>query len=272
MGAVDAPVSGDHRPVITEQDYGDGVVGLTLNRPTALNAFDVPLYLETAAALRRHDTLKATRIIVLAGSGARAFTAGMDLFANLSNSVRAARVFMSALVENRKIVVVVCHGQATGIGTTLLLHCDKVFAHPKCLFSTPFSSIGIVPEFASSLLFLRVLGHDLTTRLLLRGESVTAADMERVGLVQVLQAESRDSLVRDVIDRMIAWSREMPSAEQWNAVLDAKRMIREPNRAEVRRAIANEFNEIDQTISSGRSAALVAAKVERMMARRQSKL
>ncbi|CDF38209.1 Enoyl-CoA hydratase/isomerase [Chondrus crispus] len=263
-------------PLLLEESHGDGVVQLTLNRPAALNAFSEALYYATAAALRRHNDLASTRILVLTGAGTRTFCAGMDIKevcsrAQAQLTVRAARAFMDALLECSKPVVAAVFGAVTGIGVTLLMHCDAVFAASDATFETPFSAIGIVPEFGSSLTFPLLLGLQLTSDLLMRGVRVGVGELERVGALKVVASQERDVVVRRAVDEALDWSRRNPSVEEWRGVLEAKRLVKEQVIKDTSQAIDKEMKAIYERVDDGTASKLMRKRVAEL-GRRTSKL
>jgi enoyl-CoA hydratase/carnithine racemase len=102
--------------------------------------------------------------------------------------------FLRALVSAEKPVVASVAGPAVGIGTTLLLHCDLVYAGDNASFSLPFTQLGLCPEAASSLLLQRVGGYQAAAEKLLLGEAFDAAEAQRMGFVnRVLPAGEVDA-------------------------------------------------------------------------------
>lgn len=262
-------------PLVLEEEHGFGVVQLTLNRPRALNALNEAMYYAAAAALRRHNKLPSTRIIVLTGAGTRSFCAGMDIkeVCSLSQgprTVRAARAFMDALMLCDKPVVAAVFGPVTGIGVTLLLHCDSAYTTSDATFETPFSAIGIVPEFGSSVTFPLFLGLRLTNELLLKGGRVGAEEMGEVGAVTVVQSTARE-VVERAVKEAVNWSRRNATKEEWGGVLKAKRIVREPIRKRVNQAMAVEMKAIDKQIVNGTAARLMRRRVAELK-KRGSKL
>src|SRR5579875_96865 len=135
----------------------DGVAELRFNRPEKKNAITGAMYAALADGVARAEEDDAVRALVIGGEGG-AFTAGNDLGDFLNNPPRQAgdhppvHRFMRALAGAEKPVVAAVDGLAIGIGVTLLLHCDLVVASTRARFQTPFLNLGLVPEFASSLL------------------------------------------------------------------------------------------------------------------------
>lgn len=163
---------------------------VTLDRPDKLNALSTEMYLDLGRAVdhfRDRDDLHA----LLIDANGRAFTAGNDIgdFLNADPEARrngelsAAMQLVHRLLELDKPVLAAVHGNATGIGTTLLLHCDLVIAADSARFYTAFINLGLVPEAGSSLILPGLVGRQNANRLLLAGDSLSADEALRMGLV-----------------------------------------------------------------------------------------
>ena len=164
----------------------DGILTLSLNRPEKLNAITSAMYLDLVAGLRSASADKGIRVVVLRAEGAN-FTAGNDIndFMNAANLDMDAPgfQFIRAIHEFEKPLIAVVQGRAVGIGTTALLHCDLVFAHPSASFSMPFVTLGLVPEAGSSFLFADLVGHQKAAEVFFSGESFDAHAAMKMGLV-----------------------------------------------------------------------------------------
>ncbi len=166
---------------------------IRMNRPDKKNALTSDMYEAMTQALDSANGNDAIRCIVIAGIPG-AFSAGNDLqeFLALATSAdglaRPVRNFLPALVNCQKPMVAAVSGLAVGVGTTMLLHCDFVVASSDARFSTPFTSLGLVPEAASSLLAPRVMGHARAFALLVMGRPLDAAQAKEAGLVNVIVA------------------------------------------------------------------------------------
>ena len=164
---------------------GDVLV-ITLARPDRRNAITVAMYAALADAFEaaaKDDTL---RLITLRGEG-QDFTAGNDLgdfMAELPRDGSDIPVWrlLRALAKNEVPVVAAVHGNAVGIGTTMLFHCDFVLAEDGCRFVMPFVDLGLVPEAASSLIFPQLAGRRNAARYLLLGEPFGASEARDMGL------------------------------------------------------------------------------------------
>ena len=172
-----------------QTDLSDGVLTVTLNRPEKKNAITQAMYEALAAATERCRTDDAIRVMLIRAEG-DSFSAGNDIadFIALgsqasSPSDMAVFRFLKALADLDKPLVAAVKGRAVGIGTTLLLHCDLVIAADSARFYTAFINLGLVPEAGSSLILPALLGRQNANRLLLAGDTLTADEAERMGLV-----------------------------------------------------------------------------------------
>jgi len=172
----------------------DRVARIELARPDKKNALTQAMYGEMADALAAAEADPAVRAILI--HGARdCFTAGNDLKDFLDRSAgggpSAAFRFISALPGLAKPLVAAVGGPAVGIGTTMLLHCDFVYAAPGARFQVPFVPLGLVPEAASSLLLPMVAGYQRAAELLLLGQPFTAEKALAAGIVTEIVPEDR---------------------------------------------------------------------------------
>lgn len=167
-------------------DLADGVLTVTIGRPEKKNALTTAMYASLADAFERAERDAAVRVLLIHGVG-DAFTAGNDLtdFAANPPTDEASPVFrfLSALSTAEKPVVAAVHGAAVGIGTTLLLHCDLVYAAPDARLQLPFVNLGLCPEAASSLLLPLATSPARAAELLLLGEPFSGEQAHAWGLV-----------------------------------------------------------------------------------------
>ena len=176
----DSHVLVDQRP--------DGVLSIVLARPERRNAITVAMYAALATAIENAADDAAIRVITLEGQG-EDFTAGNDLGDFLQampdpgsgDDIPVWRL-LRALARNQVPIVAAVHGNAVGIGTTMLFHCDFVLAEEGSRFVMPFVDLGLVPEAASSLLFPRLAGRRQAARHLLLGEPFGANEALDMGL------------------------------------------------------------------------------------------
>lgn len=162
------------------------VLTLSFNRPERKNALTLAMYGALADLIKTADKDNEVRVLVLTGTD-EFFTSGNDLmdFMNepeIHDNHPVVR-FMEALRHCSKPVVAVVRGHAVGIGTTLLLHCDLVYAADDARLQLPFVNLGLCPEYASSYLVPRLVGQQKAAELFLLGEPFSGADAAALGLV-----------------------------------------------------------------------------------------
>jgi enoyl-CoA hydratase/carnithine racemase len=184
------------------------VLTIAFNRPEKKNAITAAMYQTMADALVEAQKDPSTRAILLRGSPT-IFSAGNDLedFLKTPPVGENAPVFqfLRAISTAEKPLVASVSGAAVGVGTTLLLHCDLVYAADTATFSLPFSQLGLCPEAASSLLLQRVAGHQLAAEKLLLGEPFDAKEAHRMGFVnRLLPAAEVDAFALQQAQKLAA--------------------------------------------------------------------
>lgn len=171
----------------------DGVQVLRLTRPQKKNALTSVMYGDLCEAFDRGDNDPTIAAHVIIGSGG-VFTAGNDLGDFLQTAQGTgdlsanARRFVYALPMIRKPVIAAVDGAAIGVGTTMLFHCDLVYATPTATFATPFLDLGLIPEAASSLLMPRRMGYARAFEMLALGETFSAERAMQAGFVNKIVA------------------------------------------------------------------------------------
>ena len=164
----------------------DGVLRLTMNRPDKKNALTGPMYDAMTAALKEAKGDDAIRAILLDGAGG-SFTAGNDLgdFLAVAQGKGQSRAFpfIEAVALLEKPIVAAVDGVAVGVGTTILFHCDLVYATPEAKFRMPFVDLGLVPEAASSVLAPLRVGMAKASELILLAEPFGGEEAARLGIV-----------------------------------------------------------------------------------------
>lgn len=214
----------------------NGVATLEIARPEKKNALTLSMYQAMADAVNAAVADSAVRALLITGQPG-VFTSGNDLedFMQRPPAGEDSPVFrfMQALTTCDKPVVAAVTGAAVGIGTTLLLHCDLVYVSDEARLAMPFVALGLVPEFASSLLIPQLLGHARAAQLLLLGEPFTGADAVEFGIANAVLPP----------DEVVPHARRM--AERFNtlpagAVRDAKRLMRASSREVIAQTIRTE--------------------------------
>jgi enoyl-CoA hydratase/carnithine racemase len=162
---------------------------ITINRPEKKNALTAAMYAAFAEAIQVAEGDAGVRVMLVAGAG-DAFTAGNDLQDFLANPPHAGNRpvldFLHVFSHAAKPIVAAVHGVAVGIGTTMLAHCDLVYAAEGTRFSTPFVNLGLCPENASSFLLPALAGYQRAAELLMLGEPFDAAKAREIGLVNAV--------------------------------------------------------------------------------------
>lgn len=171
------------------------VLTLTMNRPAKMNALTRGMYSSLAEHLRRAAGDFGIRCVLIRAEGDN-FTAGNDIHDFIESSGKVLESegfdFLTELRDFPKPIVAVVQGQAIGIGTTMLLHCDVVVADPTASFSMPFVNLGLVPEAGSSYLFPQLVGYQRASHILLTGDSFGAAEAMQMGLVTVVADDAAE--------------------------------------------------------------------------------
>ncbi len=172
----------------------DGIQTITFNRPSKKNAITAAMYQALADALRAGEGDTSVRAILICGQP-EIFTAGNDLEDFIKSPPHEDNSpvfqFLTAISTAQKPLVAAVRGAAVGVGTTLLLHCDLVYAGRSARFSLPFVQLGICPEAASSLLLPQMVGYHHAAAKLLLGEPFGADEAQAMGFVnQVLDDDA----------------------------------------------------------------------------------
>jgi enoyl-CoA hydratase/carnithine racemase len=191
-------------------ERGDGRLRIRMNRPDRRNAITVAMYAALADAIEGAAADTRIRLITLEGTG-EDFTAGNDLADFLAEmpppgitDIPVWRL-LRALARNEVPIVAAVHGNAVGIGTTMLFHCDLVIAEEGTRFVMPFVDLGLVPEAASSLILPRLAGRRRAARFLLLGESFGPEEALEFGLVShVVPKDELERALEDMAATLLA--------------------------------------------------------------------
>ena len=219
-----------------------GVTTLTLNRPDKKNSITGAMYLTLADALQAADADAAVRVVVLQGDTA-IFSAGNDVGDFLATASGGAApqgegtspafAFLHAIAGFSKPLIAAVCGPAVGIGTTMLLHCDLVYAGDNAAFSLPFVNLGVCAEGGSSLLLPQMFGYHRAAEALLLGEPFMAEAALEVGLVNRVVPPTEANGIAQAQARKLA-------AKPLSALVATKRLMKQGQAALVAQQIRDE--------------------------------
>jgi enoyl-CoA hydratase/carnithine racemase len=215
----------------------NGVATIEIARPEKKNALTVEMYQALADALEAAREDATVRAVLISGQPG-IFTSGNDLqdFLNRPRphlDESPVFRFMRALIDCDKPVVAAVTGAAIGIGVTMLLHCDFVYVSDEARLAMPFTSLGLVPEFASSLLLPQLMGARRAAERALLGDPFTGEQAVECGIANaVLPAAEVLPQARRVAERFNA----LPPG----AVRETKRLLRAPQRDALLEAVRRE--------------------------------
>jgi enoyl-CoA hydratase/carnithine racemase len=204
-----------------------GVCTLTFNRLEKKNSITAAMYGALADALEQAANDASVRALVLQGHET-VFSAGNDIgdFLNNPPATQDSPVFrfLRHLSRFEKPVVAAVCGPAVGIGTTLLFHCDLVYAGDNAAFSLPFVNLGLCPEAASSLLVPQMFGYHRAAEALLLGEPFFAEAAQEVGLVNRILPPSE-------VNAYAAQQARKLAAKPLSSLIETKRLMKKDNAA-----------------------------------------
>ena len=228
----------------------DGVMTITLNRLERKNSITSAMYAALADAIEQAEKDAAIRVAVLQGHET-VFCAGNDIgdFLNQPPSGQDSPVFrfLRGMAGFPKPLVAAVCGPAVGIGTTMLFHCDFVYAGDNAAFSMPFVNLGLCPEAAASLLVPQMLGYHRAAEALLLGEPFMAEAALEVGLVnRVVPPMEANGVARSIARKLAV---KPPSS-----LAETKRLMKKSMQRQVLEQMAEEG------ISFGRMLGEPAAK------------
>jgi enoyl-CoA hydratase/carnithine racemase len=238
----------------------NGVATIEIARPEKKNALTVEMYQAMADAINAAGENPAVRALLITGHPG-IFTSGNDLQDFLNRPRPNAEsspvfLFMQALMACDKPVVAAVTGAAIGIGTTMLLHCDFVYVADDARLSMPFASLGLVPEFAASVLVPRLMGGRRAAEKLLLGDPFSAETAVECGIANaVLPAGEVLAHARRIAERF----NTLPPG----AVRESKRVMREPDRAALIEAVKREGAIFSARLASAEAREAMQAVLEK---------
>ncbi|MFP6712219.1 MAG: enoyl-CoA hydratase [Rhodospirillales bacterium] len=239
-------------------DVNGGVMEIGMNRADKKNALTADMYTAMADALERANTDGDVGAVLFHGTE-DCYTSGNDLNDFLSNpphdSSSPAFRFIRCVATSATPLVAAVTGAAIGVGTTMLLHCDFVYASEDAKFVMPFVNLALVPEAASSLLLPRIAGYQRAANLLLLGEPVSAREAEACGFVtEILPSAQVMEKARETVAKLAA---KPPNALRWT------RELLKGDPADVLNAMDREIAYFSQCLDSGEAKEALNAFLEK---------
>ena len=213
-----------------------GVMTITLNRLDRKNSITSAMYGAMADALAAAESDATVRVAVLQGHET-VFSAGNDIgdFLNKPPAGMDSPVFrfLRGIATFPKPLLAAVCGPAVGVGTTLLFHCDLVYAGDNAAFSMPFVNLGLCPEAASSLLVPQMLGYHRAAEALLLGEPFMAEAALEVGLVNRVVPPTEANGVAQAAAQKLA-------AKPLSSLVETKRLMKKGQQQLVLQQMADE--------------------------------
>jgi enoyl-CoA hydratase/carnithine racemase len=243
--------------IVTE--HTGSVLRVQLNRPTKRNAMTSAMYLALADIFNAAANDENTRVILWHGAG-DSFCAGNDIDDFLKNPPGPGQSpqarLMEALVNFDKPLVAAVHGAAIGGGTTMVTHCDFIYAGESTKFQLPFINLAVVPEFGSSWSLPSRIGHIRAAELILLGSPFGAGRAAELGLVSEVVSD------KDVLARATETARKL-AAKPAAALQASKRLMKQPFREQIKAAMKAENEEFSTQVRSEDAKEAFAAFLEK---------
>jgi enoyl-CoA hydratase/carnithine racemase len=230
--------------IVTE--HSGSILRVQLNRPAKRNAMTSAMYVALAGLLNEAANDESTRVVLWHGAG-DSFCAGNDIEDFLKNPPGPGQSpqarLMEALVNFDKPLVAAVHGAAIGGGTTMLLHCDLIYAGESTKFQMPFINLAVVPEFGSSYSVPSRIGHVRAAELILLGASFDAKRAAELGLVNQVVSD------KDVLARAAETAGKL-AAKPAAALQASKRLMKQSSREQIKAAMKAENEEFSVQVRS----------------------
>ena len=237
----------------------EGIFRIVMNRPAKKNALTIAMYSSLTEAVEQAEKDPAVRVILIAGAG-DCFTSGNDLqdFLDHPPTHESSPVFrfMAAVNRAEKPLIAAVSGLAVGLGTTMLLHCDLVYAGTNARFMLPFVNLGLCPEAGSSFLLPLLAGHRRASEILLLGEIFSAEKAKEVGLVNAVLDDSQ------VLNYALEQAKKVAAKPQVSVRL-TKTMLKKTNARMVEATIYEEARHLIERVGSPEASEAFNAFFER---------
>lgn len=235
------------------------VLILHMNRPEKKNALTQTMYQALSDGICHGEENSDVHVILIRGAG-ECFSSGNDIndfVTQVSPGSEPASVgFMKALLQARKPLVAAVNGPAIGIGVTMLLHCDLVYAAPDAWLQMPFTRLGLCPEAGSSFLAPMLMGHQRAAELLLLGEKISAETACQYGLVNAVTANG------DVFTHALQRAQEL-AALPAEAVQTTKHLLKRSQQSMAQEAIGLELVNFSRLLGTEQAQSILRAFLSR---------
>lgn len=243
-----------------ETERNGAVMQIAINRPEKKNALTGDMYTALAEAVEQAEADSAVRVLLLYGKG-DAFTAGNDLQDFMEKPWKGqerppAVRFIHAVANAKKPIVAAVHGLVVGVGTTILLHCDLVYAAEETRFMLPFVDLGIVPEAASTVLLPALIGRQHASEHLLLGTPLTAKRAYEIGMVNAVLPVAGLLPAANGAAQTLA-------AKPAGALRATKDLLKRASKADVDRALREEVEIISERLDSPETREALSAFLEK---------
>jgi enoyl-CoA hydratase/carnithine racemase len=239
-------------------NYKDGILELEIYRRDKKNALTEAMYQSLTQNIQFAHINQDIRVIYLHGQE-DLFTSGNDLGEfvkfNLSEESSALQ-FLKAIANCPLPIVAAVGGDAIGIGTTLLLHCDLVIASTQARFQLPFVNLGLCPEGASSYLLPIQAGHKLSNQLLLLGNSFDASVAHQAGLINSSYPKEQ------ILQRGLEMCKQLAS-KPYDSIMSTKRLLKQHHQKSTNDALETEFSEFLHLLQQPASKEILRAFLEK---------
>ena len=232
---------------------------MQLNRPTKRNAMTSAMYVALARIFNQAANDENMQVVLWHGAG-DSFCAGNDIEDFLKNPPGPGESpqaqLMEALVNFDKPLVAAVHGAAIGGGTTMLTHCDFIYAGESTKFQMPFINLAVVPEFGSSCSVPARIGHVRAAELILLGAPFDATRAAELGFVTQVVSD------KDVLARATETVRKL-AAKPAEALQASKRLMKRPFREQIMAAMKAENEEFSAQVRSDDAKEALTAFLEK---------
>src|SRR5580704_4110902 len=243
--------------IVTERS--GSILRIQFNRPAKKNAMTSAMYITMADLLNNAAKDDGIRVVLWYGAG-DSFCAGNDLQDFLKNPIGPGDSPQSRLIDAfiafDKPIVAAVHGFAIGGGTTMLTHCDFVYAGESAKFQMPFINLALVPEFGTSFSVPARVGLLRAAELIMLGEPFTAARAAELGLVTRVVPD------RDLLATAIATAQKL-AAKPSGALRACKRLIKRSSIDQLREAVKIENQEYVERVPSAEAKEAFSAFLEK---------